>query len=177
VIDQEIAERLRTVGQLEAGERDALERRDKVALDVAWRGREGELAKLRVLEERRASVYQALAQRVEPEVAAWGERAARTVAAWREQDQERLAAVERGLREVESLLWNLLNAEGQRALARQELQAELAGLLAAAEPVPVSPPEVDWSVPAPVLRDVLARAESIVDMLRRTQGQLAAAPE
>jgi hypothetical protein len=166
-IDDDVAGGLRTIAQLEESEREALERRDKVALDVAWRGRETESAKLRDLDARRAAVYAALVRRMEPELEAWRERCGSTVASWREEDQEQTETVERGLRQIESLVWTLMNRGPRRQTERQHLLDEFDALAAKVEPVPVVLPDLDWSVPPVVLRDLVTRLESILEILRR----------
>jgi hypothetical protein len=164
-IDDEIAVALQNIAALEAGEKEALEKRDKLALDVAWHGRETETTKIEQLEGRREAVYASLRRRLEPEVQAWQLRAHQAVAGWREEDREQLDRIEQALRDVESITWNLLNRVKRRAHERKGLLEQLDDLLGRAGPLTVKSPEIDWSVPEVSVRDITVRLESVLDLL------------
>lgn len=166
-IDEEISQSLQNVAALEAGEREALARRDKVALDVAWLGRETETAKIKELDDRRSHVYDALKRRVEPELESWRARCEAAVAGWHAEDRQQIDRIESSLREIETLVWSLTNRDGRRANQRQGFLEELEALQASAAPIPVTTPEIDWTTQAISLRDITVRLQSVMELLQR----------
>ncbi len=146
-IDQEMARATAKLNALQEAEKHALERRDKLALDVAWEAREGELRKLQSLEHKRAAIHDMLVKRLEPELQGWRNQALAEVAAWREQDRTWLEELVEHLQAIESIGLDLSLRVQRRAERREEMLEELEALIRRAEPVPVARPDVDWSVP------------------------------
>jgi hypothetical protein len=146
-IDQEMARATAKLNALQEAEKHALERRDKLALDVAWEAREGELHKLQSLEHKRAAIHDMLVKRLAPELQGWRNQAVAEVAAWREQDRTWLEELVEHLQAIESIGLDLSLRMQRRAERREEMLEELEALIRRADPVPVARPDVDWSVP------------------------------
>src|SRR5579883_1101631 len=164
-IDQAIANAVQNLAALQEGEQAALERRDKLALDIAWQGREAETARIEELSRRRQQVYAALVDRFVPEVSAWRRRCEAAVARWRAEDQQRVNRMDQLLRELESLMWELSTRHERRAAEQEKLFDEFDTLRKSAGPIPLACPEVDWSVPPVSLKDVATRVESLRQMI------------
>jgi hypothetical protein len=171
-IDEGIASAMRNLAALETGEQEALARRDKLALDVAWQGREVETAKIEELGHRREHVYKALLERFVPEVSAWNGRCEAAVSRWESEDRQQVSRIEQILREVETLVWSLTTRETSRATERHALLDEFDRLHQKAGAIPLSQPEIDWNVPPVSLHDVSVRLESIHELLRRSESEL-----
>ncbi len=167
VTEQEIADSLAHLAGLESGEREALARRDKLALDVAWEGREAECARLEQLEERRKVIQAALEGRFQPRVSAWAERARETVRQWRDEDRTQVEAIVEHCRAAERLAWLVMTRGKRRSEEQAGLLGELENLLRQAEPIPLARPDVDWTTERIVVRDVLTRVESVKEIVQR----------
>ncbi|MGI9149101.1 MAG: hypothetical protein ACR2IK_21560 [Chloroflexota bacterium] len=170
-IDEGIAAAMETLAALEAGAHDALARRGKVALDVAWQGREVETAKIEELGKKRDHVYNALLNRFVPEVNAWSERCEATVARWQTEDRQQADRIELILREAEGLVWNLTTRETRRAAERDKLMEQFDVLSQKAGAIPLTRPNVDWTVPPMSLHDVAIRVASLQELLQRRDSE------
>lgn len=148
VVDREIAGILGQLSILQISERKALEHRDKLALDVAWAGREAQNARLQQLEGHRDSVYQALAARFEPQVSGWQERANAAVERWRREDHDRLGLLRERTQQIRELVGDITKSRHQRSDEYRQFREELEALREAADPVSIPTPDVDWTQPA-----------------------------
>lgn len=166
-VEREIASLMTNLAELETQEREALIKRDKLALDVAWQSRERETARLAELEKRRANVHEALVQHFEPELEAWQHRCESAVARWRDDDREQLELIEQSLRQVETLIWGLAQREKRRATERDTLDGDLSALFDKARSMSLTRPEVDWSTEPITFTDITARLESIRDLIKK----------
>jgi hypothetical protein len=168
----EIAESRQQAEMFKIGEREALERHDKPALDAVWAEHDSLLEHLYLLEHHEEETLRALTRQVELALERWRGEAELQVQRWREERQHAVEAIDDRMRGIEGIVAGLQGWTQREAQERGRLLAELEQLQPGDLPVHVAQPDVDWAVPGSDLAAVADRLNQLAEACR----QIAAPP-